>query len=50
MVVWLLGASGPLTARGWAGRGLKLRWLAAAIKSGRKLEDFATATRKADVA
>jgi DNA-binding protein H-NS len=24
----------------WAGRGLKPRWLAAAIKSGRKLDDF----------
>jgi DNA-binding protein H-NS len=27
----------------WAGRGLKPRWLAAAIKAGRKLEDFAIA-------
>jgi DNA-binding protein H-NS len=25
----------------WAGRGLKPRWLSAAIKSGKKLEDFA---------
>jgi DNA-binding protein H-NS len=25
----------------WAGRGLKPRWLAAAIKSGKKLDDFA---------
>jgi DNA-binding protein H-NS len=25
----------------WAGRGLKPRWLAAALKSGKKLEDFA---------
>jgi DNA-binding protein H-NS len=25
----------------WAGRGLKPRWLAAALKSGRKLEHFA---------
>ena len=25
----------------WAGRGLKPRWLTAAIKSGKKLEDFA---------
>jgi DNA-binding protein H-NS len=25
----------------WAGRGLRPRWLVAAIKSGRKLEDFA---------
>ena len=24
----------------WAGRGLKPRWLSAAIKSGKKLEDF----------
>jgi DNA-binding protein H-NS len=24
----------------WAGRGLKPKWLAAAIKSGKKLEDF----------
>jgi DNA-binding protein H-NS len=24
----------------WAGRGLKPRWLAAALKSGRKLDDF----------
>ena len=24
----------------WAGRGAKPRWLAAAIKSGKKLEDF----------
>jgi|SRR5260221_331754 DNA-binding protein H-NS len=24
----------------WAGRGLKPRWLAAALKSGKKLEDF----------
>jgi DNA-binding protein H-NS len=28
----------------WAGRGLKPRWLTAAIKSGEKLEDFAIAT------
>src|SRR5712672_1163090 len=27
-------------AETWAGRGLKPRWLAAAIKSGKKLEDF----------
>jgi DNA-binding protein H-NS len=25
----------------WAGRGLKPRWLAAAMKGGKKLEDFA---------
>jgi DNA-binding protein H-NS len=27
----------------WAGRGLKPRWLSAALKSGKKLEDFAIA-------
>ena len=27
----------------WAGRGLKPRWLAAAIKSGKSLDDFAIA-------
>jgi DNA-binding protein H-NS len=27
-------------AETWAGRGLKPRWLAAAIKSGKKIEDF----------
>src|SRR6202795_5388836 len=27
-------------AETWAGRGLKPRWLAAAIKSGKKFEDF----------
>jgi DNA-binding protein H-NS len=31
------------SAETWAGRGLKPRWLAAAIKSGKKLEDFAIA-------
>ena len=33
----------------WAGRGAKPRWLVAAIKEGKKLEDFAiekTATRR----
>jgi DNA-binding protein H-NS len=25
----------------WAGRGLKPRWLTAAIRSGKKIEDFA---------
>jgi DNA-binding protein H-NS len=30
-------------AETWAGRGLKPRWLAAAIKSGKKLENFAIA-------
>ena len=28
----------------WAGRGLKPRWLAAALNSGKKLEDFSIAT------
>src|ERR1700740_1024607 len=28
-------------AETWAGRGLKPRWLAAALKSGKMLEDFA---------
>ena len=28
-------------AETWAGRGLRPRWLAAAIKGGKKLEDFA---------
>jgi DNA-binding protein H-NS len=30
-------------AETWAGRGLKPRWLAAALKSGKKLEDFSIA-------
>ena len=30
-------------AETWAGRGLKPRWLAAALKSGEKLEDFSVA-------
>jgi DNA-binding protein H-NS len=30
-------------AETWAGRGLKPRWLTAAIKGGKKLEDFAIA-------
>ena len=29
----------------WSGRGLRPRWLAAAIKSGRKLDDFLIAKR-----
>jgi DNA-binding protein H-NS len=29
------------TAETWAGRGLKPRWLVAAMKGGKKLEDFA---------
>jgi DNA-binding protein H-NS len=43
------GARGPVAAKyrnpenpeeTWAGRGLKPRWLAAALKSGKKLDDF----------
>jgi DNA-binding protein H-NS len=34
----------------WAGRGLKPRWLAAAIKEGKKIEDFAIAAPGAKVA
>jgi DNA-binding protein H-NS len=30
-------------AETWAGRGLKPRWLAAALKTGRKIEDFSIA-------
>ncbi len=30
-------------AETWAGRGLKPRWLAAALKSGKKLEEFSIA-------
>jgi DNA-binding protein H-NS len=30
----------------WAGRGLKPRWLAAALKSGGKLEDFTITSQK----
>jgi len=30
----------------WAGRGLKPRWLAAALKSGKKLEHFSIAAQK----
>jgi DNA-binding protein H-NS len=32
----------------WAGRGLKPRWLTAAIKSGKKLDDFAIAGTSKD--
>src|SRR5882757_5403824 len=31
-------------AETWAGRGLRPRWLTAAIKAGQKLEDFAIAS------
>jgi DNA-binding protein H-NS len=34
----------------WAGRGLKPRWLTAAIKGGKKIEDFAIAGAKASAA
>ena len=34
-------------AETWAGRGLKPRWLTAALKSGKKLEQFAIASAKA---
>jgi DNA-binding protein H-NS len=46
------GRRGPVAAKyrnpenpveTWAGRGLKPRWLAAALKSGKKIEDFAIA-------
>ncbi len=46
------GARGPVAPKyrnpdnpseTWAGRGLKPRWLAAALKSGKKIEDFAIA-------
>ena len=30
----------PSTGETWSGRGLKPKWLAAALESGRKLEDF----------
>ena len=33
-------------AETWAGRGLKPRWLTAALKSGKKLEQFAIASVK----
>jgi DNA-binding protein H-NS len=35
-------------AETWAGRGLKPRWLAAAIKSGKKLDDFLIPERRRD--
>ena len=34
----------------WAGRGLKPRWLAAALKSGKKLDDFRIAGAAKEVA
>jgi DNA-binding protein H-NS len=49
------GLRGPVAAKyrnpenpaeTWAGRGLKPRWLAAALKSGNKLEDFAIDSQK----
>jgi DNA-binding protein H-NS len=36
----------PETGEAWAGRGLKPRWLTAAMKSGKSLEAFAITTRK----
>jgi DNA-binding protein H-NS len=35
------------SAETWAGRGLKPRWLEAALKSGMKLEDFSIQAQKA---
>jgi len=35
-------------AETWAGRGLKPRWLAAAIKSGKKLDDFSISAAAKD--
>jgi DNA-binding protein H-NS len=49
-----LGARGPVAPKyrnpenpseTWTGRGLKPRWLAAAIKAGKKLEHFSIAQR-----
>ncbi len=49
------GARGPVAPKylnpdnpieTWAGRGLKPRWLAAALKSGGKLEDFSIDARQ----
>ena len=31
----------PATGASWSGRGLKPKWLSAAISSGKRLEDFA---------
>lgn len=37
----------PLNAKEtWAGRGLKPRWLAAALKGGKKLSDFAVSHKQ----
>jgi DNA-binding protein H-NS len=36
----------PETGTTWAGRGLKPRWLTAAMKSGKSLEDFAITAGK----
>jgi DNA-binding protein H-NS len=50
------GARGPVAPKyrnpenpseTWAGRGLKPRWLSAAMKSGKKLEDFAVGGKSA---
>src|SRR6266853_641412 len=49
------GARGPVAAKyrnpenaseTWAGRGLRPRWLAAALKSGKKLEHFSIAAHQ----
>jgi DNA-binding protein H-NS len=37
----------PETGATWAGRGLKPRWLTAALKAGKSLESFAIAAGKA---
>jgi DNA-binding protein H-NS len=37
-------------AETWAGRGLKPRWLAAALKSGKKLDDFMIGSAVKDAA
>jgi DNA-binding protein H-NS len=37
----------PETGETWAGRGLKPRWLTAAMKSGKSLESFAVTAGKA---
>jgi DNA-binding protein H-NS len=37
----------PETGATWAGRGLKPRWLTAAIKSGKSLESFSVSAGKA---
>jgi DNA-binding protein H-NS len=36
----------PQTSETWSGRGKRPRWLVAAIKTGRKIEDFEIGTRE----